>query len=50
MDTKTIEAGSTGELMDSYECSVCHLIQDDDEDFEETCPQCGTPDQFYLIE
>lgn len=36
--------------MDLYRCDVCELEQDDSEDFEETCPQCGTVGQFYLVD
>ena len=35
--------------MEVYQCTVCNLeIPEDDE--TEKCPQCGTMDQFYLVE
>lgn len=33
-----------------YRCDVCNLEQDADDTFEEECPQCGTLDQFYLVD
>ncbi len=36
--------------MDLYRCDACNLEQEDSDDFEETCSQCGTIDQFYLVD
>lgn len=33
-----------------YRCDCCGLEQNDGEDYQDECPQCETPGQFYLVD